>query len=43
MSSLYFDRLFITPHRLDYPDKSRKKMFASTPVGVALKQCNRLG
>ena len=27
----------ITPHQLDYPDKSQKKMFASTPVGVALK------
>ena len=29
----------ITQHRLDYPDKSQKKMFASIPVGAALKQC----
>ena len=27
----------ITPHRSDYPDKSQKKKFASTPVGVVLK------
>ena len=30
-------RQAITPHQLDYFDKSRKKMFTSKPVGVVSK------
>ena len=29
----------ITPHQLDYPDKSQKKMYQLPLVGVVLKQC----
>ena len=29
----------ITLHRLNYPDKSKKKMYVSQLVGVVLKQC----